>query len=101
MRPWPGGGRTRRFGRGRALVVALYCFIVLFGGFFHHDLACHLKSPTHCTTCAFSLSSAGVPTVGGMHAVILQKAGPSFRELQVPRLAAVVVRINDRSPPTA
>jgi len=27
----------------------------------HHDVICHLKSPTHCTTCLTSLSGEAAP----------------------------------------
>ncbi len=86
-------------GRAGVLAVSLYCFVLLVGGFFHHDLACHLKSPTHCTTCTFSLSSAGVQPGGGVPPVVLPQAGRSGRDLRLPCLATVVVHITGRSPP--
>jgi hypothetical protein len=27
----------------------------------HHDVACHLKSPTHCTTCTLATSGEAAP----------------------------------------
>jgi len=40
--------------RSRARIVAcfgLYVLAVLVSPVLHHDFACHLKSPTHCTAC--------------------------------------------------
>jgi hypothetical protein len=44
-----------RHDRGRTgsltLVLSLYAGTVLGTPLLHHDLACHLKSPTHCDAC--------------------------------------------------
>ena len=39
---------------GIALAVALYAAFLVVAPFEHHDLACHLKTPQHCTSCASS-----------------------------------------------
>jgi hypothetical protein len=46
-----GDGRWRR---AAALAVALYAVFLVTAPFEHHDLACHLKTPFHCTSCASS-----------------------------------------------
>jgi len=46
----------RRLGGRRAafwlpLVLGLYALVLVGSPALHHDLACHLKSPTHCDAC--------------------------------------------------
>jgi hypothetical protein len=49
----PRGSQGLRF----KVVLALYLLAAALMPFGHHDLACHLKSTTHCTTC--TVGSAG------------------------------------------
>lgn len=55
-----GGGRTGRpRARSRALLVlALYAIVVAVTPAFHHDVACHLTSPMHCTACTSTVAAA-------------------------------------------
>jgi hypothetical protein len=51
-----------RFPRGSLglrfkVLLALYMFAAALMPFGHHDLACHLKSTTHCTTCTVGSSA--------------------------------------------
>jgi hypothetical protein len=39
------------------VVLALYVLAAALMPLGHHDLACHLKSPTHCTTCTVGSSA--------------------------------------------
>jgi hypothetical protein len=87
---------TRRFG---FLAVAFYALVLLSGPFLHHDLACHLKSPVHCTTCVSSLKASGpgvpvTPRVVRAGCAVIGVAMP----LTVPP-APVVRAGTDRSPP--
>lgn len=43
--------RGSRLGLRLKVVLALYVLAAALLPFAHHDLACHLKSTTHCTTC--------------------------------------------------
>jgi hypothetical protein len=47
------------------VVLALYVLSAALMPFAHHDLACHLKSSTHCSTCTVgsSAEAAADPTV--------------------------------------
>jgi hypothetical protein len=54
--------RDRDRQRWSLALILLYGFVLLASGFAHHDLECHLKSRTHCTSCVFTQSSAGVAT---------------------------------------
>jgi hypothetical protein len=47
------------FPRTAALIAALYAVFLVTVPFEHHDLACHLKTPLHCTSCASSPLSVG------------------------------------------
>ena len=49
-------GRLRhsRIGRVPYAGVALYVLFLVASPFGHHDLVCHLKTPQHCTSCAFT-----------------------------------------------
>ena len=35
-----------------ALALSVYAVLVAVSPVLHHDLACHMKSPTHCDACA-------------------------------------------------
>src|SRR5436190_24385174 len=53
---------SARFPRGSAglrlkVVLALYMLAAAVLPFGHHDLVCHLKSTTHCTTCTVGSSA--------------------------------------------
>jgi hypothetical protein len=49
--------RSRAFPGGlRNLVLVLYAAVTLLAPLSHHDLACHIKSTTHCTTCVVGSS---------------------------------------------
>src|ERR1700730_13166254 len=46
-------GRPRAL-RSVSVQAAIYIAILLAAPFEHHDLACHLKTPFHCTSCVSS-----------------------------------------------
>jgi len=48
----PRGSQGLRF----KVVLALYLLAAALMPFGHHDLVCHLKSSTHCTTCTVGSS---------------------------------------------
>ena len=53
-------GRVRMGVVPKTLLLAyVLCVALLPLG--HHDIACHLKSSTHCTTCTASLSGEAAP----------------------------------------
>ena len=57
----PRGSQGLRF----KVVLALYILAASLMPFGHHDLVCHLKSTTHCTTCTVGSSgeAAADPSV--------------------------------------
>jgi len=53
-------GPERRGGLSKAYLRAVLCLYVLAAALMplgHHDIACHLKSSTHCTTCVVGASA--------------------------------------------
>jgi hypothetical protein len=80
------------------LALALYVLISGASPAFHHDVACHLTSPTHCTACTASspaaraeslvaLHSAGLP-VAGTVAAADERAFPFARSVRLPARAS-------------
>ncbi len=58
-----GHGNGRR--RGAILwILAVYALLLAVNPVLHDDLACHLKSPTHCSACTASPSASRVEAVG-------------------------------------
>ena len=51
--PGTTGRRVTRVGVA-ALAIGLYTLVLGAGPVEHHDLACHLKSRTHCSACVFA-----------------------------------------------
>ena len=91
-------GRRETRGAIAALALALYAVLLATGPLEHHDLACHLKSRTHCTTCVF----ASVPdddasvgdAIGPLPVVALVGPAPAQRAL-----AGTTWVLSGRAPP--
>jgi hypothetical protein len=58
------------------LVLAVYVAAVTLLPFAHHDLACHLKSSTHCTSCVVGASGEAAQTATGAGGAGLVACGP-------------------------
>ena len=59
------GRLIRRQDRGAILwTLAVYVLLLAANPILHDDLACHLKSPTHCSACTASPSASRVEVVG-------------------------------------
>lgn len=91
----------RRCASAFALVAAIYALLLGVGELQHHDLACHLKSRTHCTACISGVSGPGLaaaqqPTPHG-----LQPVGRVDAVLQPFALAPALAGSQGRSPPAA
>jgi hypothetical protein len=83
------------------VVAALYATVLLAAPFEHHDLACHFKTPQHCTACTSNLVSANPhpPIFGG--AIDLTDAGGAIAVHVVAGEILLTVRTTGRSPPPA
>ena len=79
--------------------MALYVLFLVVSPLEHHDLVCHLKTPQHCTTCAFTqLGSDPHPpvTVGACH---LADAGRAISVEIVAKTTLLAIHSTGRSPP--
>jgi hypothetical protein len=90
----------RRLGLVSRIVAAAFFVALAALPFAHHDLACHLKSNTHCSSCHIGTSAdAG----GGDPALAHVQLVDAGRPVEAPsRLAAafVLFALSDRAPPS-
>jgi hypothetical protein len=84
-----------------ALATAMYALVLGAGELQHHDLACHLKSRTHCTSCVSGVSGPGVAPVQEPQARDLSPLGRIATDLQLISLAPALAPSLGRSPPAA
>jgi hypothetical protein len=79
--------------------VAIYAIFLITAPFEHHDLLCHLKTPTHCTACTSSLVSADphTPVIPG--ASDLADAGGAVAVDVLTSGFLLTVKSTGRSPP--
>ena len=92
-----GGDRCRRF--QTVVGAAVYALFLIIAPFEHHDLACHLKTPQHCTSCSFSLvgSDPDAPAIIGESD--LADAGRAVAIQVLADGVLLPVRSTGRSPP--
>jgi hypothetical protein len=88
--------------RGRAWLLALlavYALLLAANPLLHHDVACHLKSPTHCTSCTASPWASRIET--GVPLVSQQLPDAGCVVPGGPTSVRAVVRLapSGRSPP--
>ena len=98
--PYVGTSR-RRLGVILKFVVAAYIAALAAMPFAHHDLACHLKSSTHCTVCHVGTSADDTSVQPALGHLDLADAGRSS-EAQAPMAAScVLLPSSGRSPPAS
>jgi hypothetical protein len=87
---------------GPALKVIVAAYIVAFAAlpFAHHDLACHLKSTTHCTICHVGTSGED-SAQAGPPPVHLADAGRAEESASPQATARAVIASSGRSPPSS
>jgi hypothetical protein len=81
------------------LALALFTLLVSVSPLLHHDIACHLKTPTHCTACLASPPASRIERTAGPEAWTLQQAERIETLRQDPVDLADVIRTPGRSPP--
>src|SRR5712692_8894329 len=96
MRVGCGRGRWR----SRVLVGTIVYFAVLVTVPFEHDLASHLKAPTHCTACMSSPLGSSPETPVILGAWTLTDAGCALTFHLVAESVLLPVRSTGRSPPS-
>ena len=89
-------GRFRRFA---CLALGLFAVFLATTELEHHDIACHLKTPQHCSACSSSPLGADPSTPAAINRAVLAVAGDTVP--CIPRLTGTVLltRSSGRSPP--
>jgi hypothetical protein len=90
----------RRWRRFAKLAVAVYTLFLLTAQFEHHDLACHLKTPLHCTSCASSLLGADPHSLPITETCRLADAGASVTVQLLLEGVLLTTSTTGRSPPS-
>ena len=81
------------------LLLGLYLILLVVSPLVCHDLACHVKSPTHCDACqANPIASGTEPTAGLEGWTAETSARVETSVTRAPR-AAAVLQVPGRSPP--
>src|SRR5258708_5504774 len=92
------GTSVRRWRRLAAAAVVIYSVFLATAEFEHHDLACHFKTPFHCTSCASSPLSVNPHTAVVPDVSRLADAGRTIA-VQVPPEAALLPLLSSVRPP--
>ena len=82
-----------------ALGFAFYALFLLTTPFLHHDLACEMKTPQHCTACTSSVVGADPNPLVTPGQSNLDDAGRLVAEQVVVDDLLLTVRSTGRSPP--
>jgi len=98
--------RPGRFPRGSVglrlkVVLALYMLAAGLLPLGHHDLVCHIKSTTHCTTCTVGSSAEAAADPAVLARFWLLDAGIAVVDRIDPPHAASVRPASGRAPPVA
>jgi hypothetical protein len=91
-------GRTQRL---PYVGVALYVLFLVASPFEHHDLVCHLKTPQHCTTCAFTQLGADPHPPVTVDSGYLRDAGRAVSADILAQSTLFALQSTGRSPPAA
>jgi hypothetical protein len=88
--------------RSRGVLVCLvlvYAVVVGVSPAFHHDVECHLKSPTHCPACLANPVASPAETAQDLAAVSLPSAGQIERFRAPCPASPGLVHRTGRAPP--
>ena len=93
--------RGSRRGLGLKAVLALYVLAAALMPFAHHDLVCHLKSTTHCTTCIVGSSAEAAADPALLARFWLNDAGATVFDPVTQPDSAARPSTPGRAPPAA
>jgi hypothetical protein len=79
--------------------LAAYAVLLMANPLLHHDVACHLKSPTHCVACTSSPSPGRIEAAAAAAARPLAEVGRVERLVCTADDSASVLDTTGRSPP--
>ena len=88
-----------RCGVLRRMLLAVYVLVAALLPLTHHDVACHLKSSTHCTTCTVAASGEAARWAVPSDGLSLPDAGRSILQSAAYCQSAPVRSSCGRSPP--
>jgi hypothetical protein len=83
------------------LGVVLYAVVLVLAPFTHHDLACHLKDPQHCTACTSSQLSTDPATFSAPRCVTLVEVGRAVLSYAPAESVLLAASSTGRSPPVS
>ena len=77
----------------------MYALVLILAPFEHHDIACHLKTPQHCTSCSSSIVGSDPSAPASVGACSLSDAGRAVGDQLLAEDILLPVRSTGRSPP--
>ena len=83
------------------IVLAIYVLGAALMPLGHHDVVCHLKSATHCTTCVIGSSAEAATGASGLSRFWLNDTGFAISERQDAPLSASLCISSGRAPPAS
>ncbi len=83
------------------IVLAIYVLGAALMPLGHHDVVCHLKSTTHCTTCVIGSSAEAAADPSGLARFWLNDTGFALSERQDAPLSASLCLSSGRAPPVS
>jgi len=92
---------SRRYRHLAYLALALFSVFLITAEFEHHDIACHLKTPQHCTSCAQSQLGSDPHTPASIDQAVLDDAGYAMSDAVLLPGTILPTRSSGRSPPAA
>jgi len=92
---------SRRYRQFAYAALTLFCVFLFTAQFEHHDIACHLKTPQHCTACAQSLPGSDPNAPVSSSLTVLAVAGDAVLDAVILSGTVLPTRTSGRSPPSA
>jgi hypothetical protein len=82
-------------------VLAGYFFAIALLPLGHHDIACHLKSTSHCTSCVAASVADLTCDISSLDHLALDDAGRAMRDTSRPVKPLTTPTLSGRAPPAA
>jgi hypothetical protein len=80
-------------------ILGVYAPLLAANPLLHHDVACHLKSPTHCVACTSSPSASRIEADAPLSALMLPEVGRVTSTERPAPDPAEIFDTTGRSPP--
>ena len=92
---------SRRYRRLAYVALALFSVFLATAEIEHHDVACHLKTPQHCTSCAQSQPGSDPHAPASFEQTVLADAGYAMSDAVLLSGTVLPTRSSGRSPPAS